>query len=182
MRDHLNLSYTDIKMKKVILIASALLVIMSSCGPTQNDAIKYNDSLVDIIDKLTEKQNLFLNQLDGHNIDSLKITQQLFAQQAKISTEDFAKVKPFEGKNELGKTVSDLFTILNSVANNEGKQMVELMSKDSTQYTEEDNDKVRELAAKFDEQYDKAYDKLVSVQAAFSKEWKFDLIVDKDKK
>jgi hypothetical protein len=168
-------------MKKNNLFVIALLtIVFTSCGPTQDHAIKYNDSIVSIIDGLNINQNLFMNQLDGHNIDSLKITHTLFVAKTKASLEDLTKVKPFEGKNELGSTATSLFTLLNNFTNGDAKQMVELLSKDSTMYTQQDDDKIQELAEKFDDEYGKAYDKLDKAQKEFSNEWKFDLIKDKE--
>lgn len=162
-------------MKKLILIIGTLSIILTSCGPTQNEAIKYNDSLIDITDKIMEKQNLFVNQLDGHNIDSLKITHQLFVRQAEISIEELTKVKIFDDKNEFGNSVSEYIAIVNSIVNNEAKQMVELLSKEAEQYTLYDQEKIEKLASKFDEKNNKSFENLEKAQLAFSKEWNFKL-------
>ena len=57
--------------------------------------------------------------------------------------------------------------------------MVDIMSKDSAQITQEDLDKIDILAARFDEDYGKAYDKISAAQEKFAKEWKFELIETK---
>jgi hypothetical protein len=166
-------------MKKLILIIGALSVILISCGPTEDDAIKYNDSLIDITEKIIEKQDLFINQLDGHNVDSLKITYQLFVKQAEISIEELSKVKIFDDKNEFGNSASEFIATVNSIVNNEAKQMVELLSKEAEQYTEYDQEKLDKLASKFDEQNNKAFENLKKEQLAFSKEWNFKLNFDR---
>ena len=164
-------------MKKTIFFVSALVALtFTSCGPSQDQAIKYNDSIVSIIDGINVNQGLFMNQLDGHNIDSLKLTHKLFLDKTSSSIEDLGKVKEFKGKNDLGKTASDLFTMLNGFCKGDAKQMVELLSKDSASYTQQDDDKIQELAKKFEDEYGKTYDKLDKAQREFSKEWKFDLI------
>jgi lysyl-tRNA synthetase class I len=162
-------------MKKVILITGSLIFILTSCGPTQEDALKYNDSLIDITDELTEMQDLFVNQIDGHNVDSLKITHELFVQQSEISSENLAKVKKFEDKNEFGKATSDFIATINSVANNECKKMVELLSKDGEQFTDQDQEKLNILASMMNEKYNKVFKNLQKKQIAFSKEWNFKL-------
>jgi len=166
-------------MKKLILILGTLTFMLTSCGPTKDDAIKYNDSIIDITDKLTEMQKLFVNQLDGHNIDSLKITHELFVQQAEICSENLAKVKIFEGKNEFGKAASDFIAKVVTVANNEGKEMVELLIKLDEEYTNEDFEKLNNLAETMDEKNDKAFKYLEKEQIAFSKEWNFKLKFDR---
>ena len=118
-------------MKKIAIIAGTFLMIfLSACGPTQNQAIKYNDSIMKIIDGLAVEHTLFLNQIDGHNIDSLKLTHANFVTKAKESLEASKKIGPFGDKTEFIDVTLDYFKVLNSIANTEGTQMVEIMSKD----------------------------------------------------
>lgn len=167
-------------MKKTAIIISALLMLLlSACGPTQNEAIKYNDSIMKLIDALAIEHTLFLDQVDGHNIDSLKLTHGLFVAKAKESLEASKKIGPFGEKTEFIDVTLEYFNTLNSIANVEGKQMVEIMSKDSSQVTQEDLDKIDVLAAKFDADYGKVYDKISATQEKFAKEWKFELIEGK---
>jgi hypothetical protein len=167
------------KMKKIILVTGTLIFMLTSCGPTQQDAIKYNDSIIDITDKLTEMQDLFINQLDGHNVDSLKITHELFVKQTEISSEHLAKLKIFEDKNDFGKAASDFIATVNSIANNESKEIVELLSKDAEQFTDEDPEKLNNLASMMDEKYEKAFKHFQKVQISFSKKWNFKLKFDR---
>ncbi len=167
-------------MKKTTIITCAfLMLLLSACGPTQNQAIKYNDSIMKLIDALTIEHTSFIDQIDGHNIDSLKLTHAQFVAKAKESLEASKKIGPFGDKTEFIDVTLDYFNTLNSIANTEGKQMVEIMSKDSTQITQEDLDKIDVLAAKFDDDYGKAYDKISAVQEKFAKEWNFELIAGK---
>lgn len=164
-------------MKKTAIVTCAFLfLVLNACGPTQNQAIKYNDSIMKIIDGLAIEHTLFLNQIDGHNIDSLKLTHTLFVNKAKESLEASKKIGPFGDKTEFIDVTLNYFTVLNSIANAEGAQMVEIMSKDSAQITQEDLNKIDVLAAKFDDDYGKVYDKISAAQEKFAKEWKFELI------
>ncbi len=172
---------TRSNMKKLSLFASAfLLTILVSCGPTQNEAITYNDNITGIIDGLTIEHTLFLDQIDGHNIDSLKISHKLFVDKATTSLEASKKIGPFADKKEFIDVAKDYFTTLHSIATVEGTQMVEIMSKDSMQITQQDLDKITEIATKFDADYDNAYNKIQAAQMKFAKEWKFTL--DENKK
>ena len=163
-------------MKKITLLTSALfLIIFTACGPTQDSAIKYNDSIMKIIDGLTIEHTLFLDQIDGHNIDSLKITHKLFVAKAKTSLEESKKIRPFADKKEFIDVTLDYFTTLHASANAEGAKMVEIMSKDTNLVTQEDLDNVTALAEKFDADYGVAYDKISAAQIKFAEEWKFTL-------
>jgi len=167
-------------MKKTVIILSAFLIlILSACGPTQNQAIKYNDSIMKLVDELAIEHTLFLDQVDGHNIDSLKLTHQHFVAKAKQTMDASIKIGPFADKTAYIDVTLEYFKTLNAIANNEGKQMVDIMAKDSTQITQEDLEKIDALAAKFDDDYGKVYDKISAEQQKFATEWKFELIETK---
>ena len=167
-------------MKKTLFFTSAaLLLVLTSCGPSKSDAVKYNDSIMTIVDGLKVDHVLFLDQMDGHNVDSLKITQKLFEEKAKSSLESSEKIGPFADKKEFSDVTHEYFNTLNSLAVTEGPQLVAIMSKDSTQLTQADLDKVTELASAFDDKYGKVYDKLKAEQVKFSTEWGFGLTEEK---
>jgi hypothetical protein len=159
-----------------------MALVFTSCGPSTSDAIKFNDKIMDMIDNLKGNHSAFIDQLDGHNMDSLKLVHKQFSDNATSSLEASKKLSPFDEKNEFGNAAVDYFTALNTMANTQGKQIIEIMSKDSTQITQQDLDNVTALSEKFDATYDKAYDKIQAAQIKFSKEWKFDLIEQKEAK
>ncbi len=164
-------------MKKIIL--SALVVLgftFTSCGPTQKDALKYNDEVVAIQKALTPIHEAFIDQLDGHNIDSLKLTHGTFAASAKSSLEACEKMQPFNEKRDYLDAAVSYFKVVKALADNEGKSMVDIMSKDSTQVTDADVASINTLAEKFDAEYEKVLGVVQKAQEAFAKEWKFDLI------
>jgi hypothetical protein len=143
--------------------------------PTQDEAITYNDGIMNIIDSLTIEHELLLDQIDGHNIDSLKLTHKLFSEKAKTSLERAKKIEGFADKKEFRNVALEYLTTMNYLADNEAKQMVEIMLKDSLQIHQCDVDEINKLAASFDETYGKVYDKILGAQIKFSAEWKFKL-------
>lgn len=164
-------------MKKVILSALVVLgLTLTSCGPSQKDALKYNDEIVAVQKALTPIHEAFIDQLDGHNPDSLKLTHANFAASAKSSLEACEKMQPFADKRDYLDAAISYFKTVKGLADNEGKSMVDIMTKDSTQVTEADVAKINELAAKFDGDYEKILGTVQQAQEAFSKEWKFDLV------
>ena len=164
-------------MKKIKNITSIfLLTLFAACAPTQNEAIAYNDSIMTIVDDLIIKHTLLLDQIDGHNLDSLKITHKLFTEKAKVSLDSCKKITPFNDDKDYLNAAINYFTTLNSLANNEAKEMVEIMLKDSSNIGQLDLDKINELAETFDEKYGEVYDKILEAQIKFAKKWKFKLI------
>jgi hypothetical protein len=166
-------------MKKLISAFAALVtLVLTSCGPTKDDAVKYNDSLIAIEKKLTPTTNAFFNQIDGHNLDSLKMAYEIFAAQAKSSVEECAKMQPFAEKKDYLEAATAYFKTINTLAENEGKQMVMIMTKDTSQVSEEDIANVGKYAEKFEADYGKALKIAQEAQSAFAKEWKFDIKKD----
>ena len=162
-------------MKKVILTLAVASALFTSCGPSQNDAIAYNDKIVDIQKALLPVQDACVDQIDGHNKDSLKIVQAQFSEKSKNALEECQKLKDFNGKREYLDASLDYFKVTQSLADNEGKQIMQIMTKDSSQVTEKDASDVTAFATKFDAEYTKVLKKVQDAQVAFAKEWKFEI-------
>lgn len=168
-------------MKKIILAALVVLgFVLTSCGPTSKDALKYNDEIVAIQKNLTPVHEAFIDQLDGHNVDSLKYTHAKFTEGANYSLSLCEKMQPFAEKRAYLDAAISYFKVVKGLAENEGKSLVEIMSKDSTQVTGDDVAKVNTLAEKFDSEFERVLTTLQFAQEAFAKEWKFDLIERKE--
>lgn len=151
------------------------MFVLVSCGPSAKDAVAYNDKIMDLINGLTATHNAFLNQIDGHNVDSLKMTQKMFADKSQACLDEANKLGAFADKKEYLDAAVEYFKTINSLATTEGAQAVEIMSKDSTQITVEDADKMQALGTKFDADYEKTYSMIQAAQAKFASEWKFEL-------
>lgn len=165
-------------MKKVILFAGACIaaLVITSCGPSQKDAIKFNDDLIAIQKALIPVHEAFIDQMDGHNPDSLKIMQGVFSEKSKASLAECEKMQPINEKREYLDVALEYFKTMNNLAMNEGKVIAEVMSKDSTQITEADIAKATECAGKFDSEYARVFAKIQAAQQAFATEWKFQLM------
>ena len=163
-------------MKKIILSLSLVIaVVFTSCGPSQNDAVKYNDQIVGLQKSLLPIHEAFIDQIDGHNTDSLKIVHELFMTKAKNTLQECQKMTDFNGKRDYLEAALDYFKVIENLANNEGKQIVLIMTKDSSQVSEKDVTDVTSYATKFDADYAKVLKRVQDAQIAFSKEWKFEI-------
>ncbi|MBS1634324.1 MAG: hypothetical protein JST26_00285 [Bacteroidetes bacterium] len=163
--------------KNTVMIGCAVVAAMiaTSCGPTQKDAIRYNDELIGIERNLTTTHEGFINQLDAHNLDSLKIMQKVFAEKSKQALADCEKMKDFNGKRAYLDASIAYFKVINGLAEKECLQMTEILSKDADQITEEENDRLTMLVTKFDNDYEKELTKVQEAQKVFAAEWKFEI-------
>lgn len=166
-------------MKK--LVASFLFALsLVSCGPTANDAINYNEQIINLVDSLNTSHYLFIEQLDAHSVDSLNISYKLFETRAEYSLDRIKKFGPFAGKKEFRTAATEYFATLNHIVKNEGKGLVNILSKDSSEYTLEDLESITTLSHRFDENYEKAFTRLEAAQARFAKEWGFKIEPNKN--
>lgn len=163
-------------MKKLIFSLGSLgLLALVSCEPGTKDALAYNDRIMEIVNIATLSQNNFFDQTDGHNMDSLAIAQRHYSEASKKCMDDINKVDGFAGKKEYLNAAINFVKTLHVMADNEAKQMVDIMTKDTSQVTEADISKVEELITKLDEESKRVSQEVVDAQQAFSKEWKFEI-------
>ncbi len=163
-------------MKKITLSIGALVMFaFVSCGPTTKDAVAYNDNIMAIVNKVTLAQNEFFDQTDGHNMDSLVISLKQYSEKSKASLDEINKIGPFAEKKEYVDAAISFVKSLNAMADNEGKQMVEIMTKDTAAITEVDVEMVEQLSNKLNDESDKVSKAVEEAQNAFKTQWKFEV-------
>ena len=170
-------------MKKIIITSLvASFFVLFSCKPSANDAVDYNDAITKIFNNLTIYQNLFVDQLDAHNLDSLKISLKLLTSNTEASLMGAEKIEDFDGNTEFIDVDKNYFRKMNGIVGN-GKQIVDVYSKyenDTIEISTEDYDKISALATTYDEVYNKYYDEFIAAQIKFAKTWKFELDPNKE--
>src|SRR5207237_1173508 len=109
----------------------------------------------------------------------LKIMQAVFALKSKSSVEACEKLGPFNNKRDYLDAAVEYFKTLNTLAENEGKLITDILSKDSTQITEENIATATQYAGKFDTEYARVLQKVQDAQNVFAKEYKFEIVESK---
>jgi hypothetical protein len=137
-----------------ILSACILMFMLASCGPTTDDAIKYNDSIIDEQSLIVERINTLYDCLDDwdHPEKMDEAYKQALAQ-VDLGTEKVSKLPDFGGKSELREASLKLFSIYKSVIQTELKTMVEIIKMPETEITPE-------VEARFDGMNDQALKKM----------------------
>lgn len=165
-------------MKKTLLSISTL-VALSSCGPSTNDAVKYNDSIIDWVDHVKEPQERLIDQLDGHNIDSLKITQLAFAKASEESGKALEGLTAFDNKTDYLDAAKKFIGAIKGLSDNEVKSLADVLMKDSLSISEEDVKIAEQSGVSFDSKYEKAFNEFAEAQKQFAFKWNFKLMYDK---
>jgi F0F1-type ATP synthase gamma subunit len=167
-------------MKKVLFAATAVVALLfTSCGPTQDDAIKYNDKIVDLSDNVNDMSDKMADQLDGHNLDTLKVVYTNFAKSIKSALAECEKMGPLEEEDKAyHEAALAHFRNMNKLVDNEVKRIIDATVKFSAEDAEPTEAEITSLDKDidtYDTESQKTMDGLKTAQKQFSKKWNFDL-------
>ena len=165
----------SLRMKKLFLLlilASAGIVLMDSCGPSKEEAVKYNDTLISLQDLIVEKDDAFINSHDSSPAYIKECHTELLSQ-VNASRDVTEKMGPFDDYDDFRQACLEFLKSYKGVVENEYVGMMEVVSKPDSMITVEDDSLYAEL---FDASIDKiemAASKLTGAQEAFSQKYHF---------
>jgi hypothetical protein len=170
-------------MKKTITLMLFVIVatVLTSCGPTKEEAIAYNDKIineqVNIIDKINALYDAMKNYeyhygMDYAYAEALK--------QADKGTEVVGKLEKFGGSTEFRDEALKLFGTYKSIMQNEIKKMIDINKLTDDMYTEEAQAEFDKLADISSKKMEDGLQELNAVQQKFADKYKFE--IEKKKK
>jgi|GEM_PF-1083883 len=165
-------------MKKVFatilssLFVSALLV---SCGPSTDEAIKYNDALVSQQTKVFEKESALIEAISKNMPEKFDVLLAELSVQVDSSTEAVKKMDGFDGKTDLKDAALKVFITYRTIVDSSYAEMIKYAKTPDSLYTQEDDDKVIELSKKIDDKLNTAVEEFVERQKNFAAKYKFEL-------
>lgn len=165
------------KMKKNLFYSLLLIVVVfiTSCGPTVEDAIKYNDNIIAeetaIIDKINTLDNEF------RTYDPLLIEPALDSAliQVNHSIGVLEGIKDFDGTKEFKAQTLEFFKMFKSQLENEYSEMLKIYKLPEDKYTTAEEDRYNELIKKIDDEYKAQFEKFSNTQKAFADKYGFTL-------
>jgi len=172
-------------MKKIVLSITGFLFISAvliSCGPTSDNASKYNDALVSWQTKVFQKESVLIEAFSKNMPDKLDISYEELVKQLKESSDSVQKIKTFAGKTDLKDAAMKVFEAYKDVTENDYPEMIKLAKTPDSLYTQETDDKVIEISKKIDDKLDKVIDAFVEKQEKFSEKYKFELKAEENEK
>jgi peptidoglycan hydrolase CwlO-like protein len=162
-------------MKKYLVAFSAtFILLLASCGPTQDDAVKYNNKLVDLSDKVDDLTNSLADQLDGHNVDSLNKLYTNFVAVIKNGLAEVKQMKPLEEKDPAYyNAMLAHFENMDKLAQNEVKRIVAITTKfgSGAEPTDEEYAALEKDIETFDNSSQQSMDRVKTEQKKFSTRW-----------
>lgn len=157
-------------------------VTLVSCGPTTDEAIDYNDLIIDEQSAIDDKEVLLINSLaaEDASAESMKKALADFDAQVASGIEKLKGLSKFDDTTVFADAALKLFVLYDGVAKNEYKQVVEIYSKED--YTEEDLDLADKLLDAIDEKLDGEMKTFQDVQKNFAAKYNFKIEEDKKDK
>ena len=172
-------------MKKLLISTISSLFILTgfnSCGPNTDDAVKYNDTLVEQQTKVFEKESFLIEAISKNVPEKLDTALNNLVKQVKESTETTEKIKDFDGENELKSAALKVFLVYKDVTQKEYIEMIKIAKTPDTLYTQEDDNKIIDISKKIDDKLNKIIDSFIQKQKEFSNKYKFELPIKETEK
>ena len=154
------------------LFISAILV---SCGPSTDDAIKYNDELVSQQTKVFEKESALIEAISKNMPEKFDALLAELSVQVDSSAAAVKKMESFDGKTDMKDAALKVFTTYRSIVDSSYAEMIKYAKTPDSLYTQEDVDMVIELSKKIDDKLNKTVEAFVEVQKTFAAKYKFEL-------
>jgi hypothetical protein len=154
------------------LFVSAILV---SCGPTTDNAIAYNDALVNQQKKVLQKESVLIEIISKNKPDKLDSSYNDLLTQIKESIDVVKKMEAFDGKTDMKDAVLNVLEAYKDAAENDYSEMINLAKTPDTLYTQETDNKVIDLSKKIDDKLNTAVDTFIAKQKEFAEKYKFEL-------
>lgn len=164
-------------MKKIFLLLGIVFAAtMISCGPTTDDAIKHNDSIVADQKEMLDLESDFVNAIvDGKDESAIKKAYSKYTDFLEEMEKKYSEMDSFDDKDTFRKAMIDLIKEFKDVAENEYDEMVKIYTKDADALTDADFEKWEDLTDAVDNKESKANDKFLDAQKEFAKEYNFEL-------
>ena len=166
-------------MKKIILVALALVSLISCNRINQKIAIKHNDAVIGVSDKVVTAFDNLNKALATFNPDSIDIALTNYNAQVTSSFDELNNVIALSDTSFKEGTKA-MLRVFKSVGENEFKQISDIYHIPDSLYTDKEEKEVLDIATAIDEKIEAAQLKQQNAQKAFAKKYDFTLMIGKD--
>lgn len=161
--------------RAVSLVLTVFFVaIFQSCTPSPQEGIKYNDKIIEQVNRVVNADNALTEALSKEPAD-MKAAQEALVKQIDASMDAIKKSGRFDGKTEFMDVALKYLTVYKGVAEKEYKEMVTINSKPGEEFTEEDDNKYKQMNEVSSKKLKDASDEFNSFQQAFASKYKFEI-------
>ena len=162
-------------MKKTLLMIIPIFAftMMSSCGPSPEDAVTYNNTIVHELDRVMMADSVIASMEKDKSV--MESTLKNLQKQLNGAIETVNKNGGFDKKTDLMDAALLYLNSYKTVADSMYSEMIAINSKPLEKLTEEDDARYKQLQEKCNTKMEKVSDKFDSIQHAFSTKYKFEI-------
>lgn len=155
------------------------IVIFNSCGPTVEQAIKYNDKIIEQDDSISAKIEALIDTYD--KFDPKEMDQAYNEAMKEIQKGiDFAtKLKPFADDASFKDGALVLFNAYKSILEVQHKRIIELLKLPESEYGDKEVEEFEQLIEQANKKIDVELDNLIAIQEKFANTHQFPIEEDK---
>jgi hypothetical protein len=161
------------KKKYFFMLFTSTALFLTSCGPTQDDAVKWNDAVVNCENEVRTAIDGFLAAIDVKGADLNKECDKAIVV-AEAGIVKMKALEDFKDGAEFKAAGIESLTLYQSVLKNEFKQLIALTSNPNA--TEEDYAKIEEHLNNTDDKIKLVDNKFTAAQKVFADKWGFTLV------
>jgi hypothetical protein len=165
---------------RTFLALTVLITLMVSCKPSKDDAIKYNDALVNEEILVIESESAFSDAVVNNKQEELDKLYNAFSKQIQLSILKVTVIKPLGGDSKFKDATLALLNAYASVAKEEYAEVLKIAKVPDEEYTEEHNNRMNELSKKIDDKLDKEVQNFLNAQKELTA--KYNIVLSPTKK
>ena len=161
--------------KSVYLIPVLFAILLTSCGPTTEQARQYNDKLIAQEVKVIKALDAVDNAFSTYKPEIIEPAIEKAKKQIDKSVKIINEIGDFDGDSEFKNETLNLFNLFKKHLNNEYAEQLELYKLSDEEYTEKEEARWNELSEKMNDEYTKVFNKFSEAQESFAEKWGFPL-------
>jgi len=156
-----------------------LMTLIVSCKPSKEDAIKYNDALVNEEVLVIKAESAFSDAVINNKHEDVDNLYNAFLKQIETSISVVNNIKPLGNDSKFKDATLSLLTTYESVTKNEYAEVLKIAKVPDEEFTQEHNNKMNELSKKIDNKLDKEVQNFLKAQKELANKYNITLSVPK---
>jgi hypothetical protein len=171
-------------MKKTLFASINFILfalIFTSCAPTIEEAMNYNDKIIHEQKKIIGAENDLIRSIKATTLNTTLLDEQysILSKQIDESTAIVEKIDDFDGKTDFKDATLKLFKIYREVADTDYKAWIKNLKIPSDMLTKEDYAEESVIVARINSKLDNANGDFIYAQKEFASKYKIVLKSDK---
>lgn len=164
-------------MKSIIQFSLIIfaLAFISACGKKTEEAIIYNDKIVEEQSKVLRAENHLIETVSNNQLEQIQPAFVAFVKQIKESLKTVEEIESFDEQDNFKKAAIKLFTVYLKVAETDYAEAIKLAQLQGEQITEQDETRFLELSDKIDKVLSDEIKVFIKAQDEFAAQYKFEI-------